>query len=605
MTTDAKHTEKQRVQIPRALTVRELGELLGVSGVTVVKALITHGLMADVTKTIDFETAAKVATDLGLEPIEHSEIVEEAQAPSIFTEEADDPAALKPRPPVVAMLGHVDHGKTSLLDQIRDTHTASGEAGGITQHIGAYQASVRGNRITFLDTPGHEAFTQMRARGAEATDIAILVVAADDGVMPQTIEAINHIRAAAVPMIVALTKIDLANADPDRAQRQLAEHQVLIEAYGGDIPLVPVSAITKQGIDDLLETIVALAELEELRANPDRSAAGIVLEAELDRRQGTRTTLLIQRGTLNVGDPLLVGDTWGKVKALFDFAGARIKTAGPSNPVSILGVQAVAVAGDRFRVVKNEKVAKAQYEEAKRAREAATAQVQHAARLDTLFGEISSGEAKELNLVLKTDVQGSVDPIRQSIEQLSADTVHVKVIHAAAGDVTESDVNLALAAKGVIIAFNARAAPGAQKLAESEGIEIRQYDVIYKLAQEVEAALTGMLEPVTVTVVDAEAEVLQVFPIRRLGNIAGSRLNEGTVRRDQRVRVFRGEQELATAAIASLRRFQNDVREIQTGQEFGVALEGFQDFESGDRLEFFHEEQQARVIRRKPAPSRV
>ena len=605
MTTDAKHTEKQRVQIPRALTVRELGELLGVSGVTVVKALITHGLMADVTKTIDFETAAKVATDLGLDPIEHSEIVEEAQAPSIFAEEADDPAALKPRPPVVAMLGHVDHGKTSLLDQIRDTHTASGEAGGITQHIGAYQASVRGNRITFLDTPGHEAFTQMRARGAEATDIAILVVAADDGVMPQTIEAINHIRAAAVPMIVALTKIDLANADPDRAQRQLAEHQVLIEAYGGDIPLVPVSAVTKQGIDDLLETIVALAELEELRANPDRSAAGIVLEAELDRRQGTRTTLLIQRGTLNVGDPLLVGDTWGKVKALFDFAGARIKTAGPSTPVSILGVQAVAVAGDRFRVVKNEKVAKARYEEAKRAREAATAQVQHAARLDTLFGEISSGEAKELNLVLKTDVQGSVDPIRQSIEQLSADTVHVKVIHAAAGDVTESDVNLALAAKGVIIAFNARAAPGAQKLAESEGIEIRQYDVIYKLAQEVEAALTGMLEPVTVTVVDAEAEVLQVFPIRRLGNIAGSRLNEGTVRRDQRVRVFRGEQELATAAIASLRRFQNDVREIQTGQEFGVALEGFQDFESGDRLEFFHEEQQARVIRRKPAPSRV
>ena len=605
MTTDAKHTEKQRVQIPRALTVRELGELLGVSGVTVVKALITYGLMADVTKTIDFETAAKVATDLGLDPIEHSEIVEEAQAPSLFAEEADDPAVLKPRPPVVAMLGHVDHGKTSLLDQIRDTHIASGEAGGITQHIGAYQASVRGNRITFLDTPGHEAFTQMRARGAEATDIAILVVAADDGVMPQTIEAINHIRAAAVPMIVALTKIDLANADPDRAQRQLAEHQVLIEAYGGDIPFVPVSAVTKQGIDDLLETIVALAELEELRANPDRSAAGIVLEAELDRRQGTRTTLLVQRGTLHVGDPLLVGDTWGKVKALFDFAGARIKAAGPSTPVSLLGVQAVAVAGDRFRVMQSEKVAKAQYEEAKRAREAATAQLQHAARLDTLFGEISSGETKELNLVLKTDVQGSVDPIRQSIEQLSADTVHVKVVHAAAGDVTESDVNLALAAKGVIIAFNARAAPGAQKLAESEGVEIRQYDVIYKLVQEVEAALTGMLEPVTVTVVDAEAEVLQVFPIRRLGNIAGSRLNEGTVRRDQRVRVFRGEQELATAAIASLRRFQNDVREIQTGQEFGVALEGFQDFESGDRLEFFHEEQQARVIRRKPASNRV
>ena len=605
MTTDTKHTEKQRLQIPRALTVRELGELLGVSGVTVVKALITHGLMADVTKTIDFETAAKVATDFGLEPVEHSEIVEEAHTSNLFAEEDDDLATLKSRPPVVAMLGHVDHGKTSLLDQIRDTHVAGGEAGGITQHIGAYQASVRGNRITFLDTPGHEAFTQMRARGAEATDIAILVVAADDGVMPQTVEAINHIRAAAVPMIVALTKIDLANADPDRAQRQLAEHQVLIEAYGGDIPFVPVSAVTKQGIDDLLETIVALAELEELRANPDRSAAGVVLEAELDRRQGTRTTFLVQRGTLNVGDPLLVSDTWGKVKALFDFTGTRIKTAGPSTPVSILGVQAVAVAGDRFRVVKSEKVAKAQHEEAKRAREAATAQLQHAARLDTLFGEISSGDVKELNLVLKTDVQGSVDPIRHSIEQLSADTVHIKVVHAAAGDVTESDVNLALAAKGIIIAFNARAAPGAQKLAESEGVEIRQYDVIYKLVEEVEAALTGMLEPITITVVDAQAEVLQVFPIRRLGNIAGSRLNEGTVRRDQRVRVFRGDQELATATIASLRRFQNDVREIQTGQEFGVALEGFQDFESGDRLEFFHEEQQARVVRRNPAPSRA
>ena len=605
MTTDAKHTEKQRVKIPRALTVRELGELLGTSGVMVVKALITHGLMLDITKTIDFETAAKVATDFGLDPIEHSETVEETQAPNLFGEEAADPATLKPRPAVVAMLGHVDHGKTSLLDLIRDTHIASGEAGGITQHIGAYQASVHGNFITFLDTPGHEAFTQMRARGAEATDIAILVVAADDGVMPQTVEAINHIRAAEVPMIVALTKIDLASADPDRAQRQLAEHEVLIEAYGGDIPFVPVSAVTKQGIDDLLETIVALAELEEFRANPDRNAAGVVLEAALDRRQGTRTTLLVQRGILNVGDALLIGDTWGKVKALFDFTGARIKTAGPSTPVSMLGVQAVAVAGDHFRVVENEKVAKAQYEEAKRAREAATAQLQHAARLDTLFGEISSGDTKELNLILKADVQGSVDPIRQSIEQLSADTVHIKVIHAAAGDVTESDVNLALAAKGIIIAFNARAAPGAQKLAESEGIEIRQYDVIYKLVQEVEAALTGMLEPVTVTVIDAQAEVLQIFPIRRLGNIAGSRLNEGTVRRDQRVRVFRKDQELATGAIASLRRFQNDAREIQTGQEFGVALEGFQDFESGDRLEFFHEEQQARVIQRKPAPSRV
>ena len=607
MTTDAEQIEQRLVEIPRVLTVRELGELLDVGSVMVVKALITHGVMADVTKTIDYDTAAKVAGDFGIVAVQRGEIVEEPTVPAtdLFSEEPDAAATLKPRPPVVAMLGHVDHGKTSLLDLIRETRVAAGEAGGITQHIGAYQASIRGQRITFLDTPGHAAFTQMRARGAEATDIAILVVAADDGLMPQTAEAIDHIRAAGVPMIIALNKIDLENANPDRVKRQLSERTILIEEYGGDVPLVAVSATTKQGIDELLETVIALAELQELKANPDRPAAGVVLEAEVDPRQGTRTTLLIQRGTLHTGDPLLIGNTWGKVRALFDSSGQRVKAAGPSTPVSVLGVQTVAEAGDRFLVTESEKVAKTRYEAAKRVREAATAQLQHAPSLDSLFGGISSGLTKELNLVVKTDVQGSVEPIRQSIEQLSAEEVHVKVIHAAAGLVTESDVNLALAAKGIILAFNTQAAPGAQKLAEAEGIEVRRYDVIYKLLEEVDAALNGLLEPVTVSVVDAQAEVLQVFPIRRLGNIAGSRVNTGAVRRNQHVRVFRGDQELASGRIASLRRFQDEAREVQTGQEFGVGVEGFQEFAPGDRLEFYHEEQQVRVIRRQPAPTRA
>ena len=608
MTTDAEpQTELRLVEIPRSLTVRELSELLNVGGVMVVKALITHGIMADVTKTIDYDTAAKVAVDFGVETVRGGEVVEEAKTSTsdLFHEEPDDPTTQQPRPAVVAMLGHVDHGKTSLLDLIRDTAVAAREAGGITQHIGAYQTSVRGDVITFLDTPGHEAFTQIRARGAEATDIAILVVAADDGLMPQTAEAIDHIRAAGVPMIIALNKIDLENANPDRVKRQLSERDVLIEEYGGDVPLIPVSAITKQGIDELLETVVALAELQELKANPDRRASGVVLEAELDRKQGARATLLVQRGTLRTGESLLVGNTWGKVKALFDFSGKRIDAAAPSTPVSVLGLQDVAEAGDRFRIMESEKTAKTRYEEAKRRREAATAQLQHAASLDSLFGEISSGETKELNLVVKTDVQGSVEPVRQSIELLSAEEVHVKVIHGAAGVVTESDVNLALAAKGIILAFNTRTAPGAQKLAEAEGVEIRHYDIIYKLLEEVEAALNGMLEPVTVAVVDAQAEVLQVFPIRKLGNIAGARVNEGTVRRNQHVRIFRADQEVSSGSISSLRRFQNDASEVQNGQEFGVGVEGYQDFEEGDRLEFYHEEQQTRVIRREPAPTRA
>ena len=590
------------IEIPRTLTVRELADLLAQTPVNVIKALMTNGIMADVTKTIDFDTAAVVAVDLGFDPLEAAaDVVEEAEAPdaaNLFAEaeEPEDPAALKPRPAVVAMLGHVDHGKTSLLDAIRNESVASGEAGGITQAIGAYQAMVNDRLITFLDTPGHEAFTEMRARGAQTTDIAVLVLAANDGVMPQTREAIDHIRAAEVPMVVALNKIDLDNADPTRAKTQLTEMEVVIEEFGGDVPLVPVSAETKEGLPELLETILLMAEVQDHKANPDREASGAVLESELDRRQGPRTTLLVQRGTLHVGDAVLVGDTWGKIKAMFDFSGERIKSATPSTPVSVLGLQDVAKAGDRFRAVASEKKAKRTYESARREREAVEARLQHAASLDALFGEISSGDVSELNLVLKTDVNGSVEPLRQSLEQLTNEEVHVKVVHAAPGGVSEADVNLALAATGIVLAFNAAVAPGASKLAKSEGIEIRHFEIIYDLIETVEAAISGLLAPVEVELIDGHAEVLQIFPIRGVGNIAGSRCDDGSVTREASAKVIRNGTELARGKITSLRRFQDDVQEVQVGQDFGVGVEGFEDFEAGDQLEFFHVEMRSRIV---------
>ena len=598
MTTDT----AREVEIPRTLTVMELAALLDRSPIGVIKALMTNGVMAEITKTIDYDTAAIVAVDLGFEPVEGlADVVEEPGAAAaqqdLFTEEPDAEDTLTPRAPIVAVLGHVDHGKTTLLDAIRQTNVTAGEAGGITQHIGAYQAIPRGKPITFLDTPGHEAFTAMRARGAQATDIAILVVAANDGVMPQTKEAIDHIRAAGVPLIVALNKIDVDNINVDRVKAQLSNAQVMIEEYGGDIPLVPVSATTKQGLDDLLETVLLVSEVQDYKANGRRPAAGIVLEAALDRRRGSRTTLLVQRGTLRQGDSLLVGATWGRVKAMFDFTGARVQIAGPSTPVSILGVQDLAAAGDRFRVLKNDKAAKRLYEQAKRAREAMEAQRQHAASLDALFGEISQGEVKELNLVLKTDVDGSVEPLRQSLERLTNEEVHVKVIHAAPGAITESDVNLAAAAKGIVLGFQVGTEPGARKLAASERIEIRRYEIIYQLIEQVEAAVSGMLEPVDVDVVDAHAEVLQVFPIRRIGNIAGARCDDGSIRPDLAVRVFRAGKDVTSGKIRSLRRFQQEAREVLAGQEFGVAVEGFEAFEIGDKLEFYHTERQSRVIR--------
>ena len=590
------------VLIPRTLTVRELADLLNETPVAIIKTLMTNGIMADVSKTLDYGTAAIVAMDRGFDPEEAGDVVEEVEAPSTIDilgapeEEDEDPASLRDRPPVVAVLGHVDHGKTSLLDYIRDANVAEGEAGGITQQVGAYQATAKDRLITFIDTPGHAAFTEMRARGAHATDIAILVVAANDGVMPQTREAINHIHAAGVPYVVALNKMDLDNINPDRVKAALADVGVQIEEYGGEVPLVPVSATRGDGMTDLLDTLLLVADISEFSANPDRLAAGVVLEAELDRRQGPRTTLLVQKGTLRQGDPVLVGQTWGRIKAMTDFVGKRIREAGPSTPVVVLGLHDVADAGDPFRVAESDREAKRVYERARREREAREAQVQHSATLDALFGEISRGDVSALNLIVKTDVVGSVEALRDSLEQLSNEEVAVKVIHAAAGPVSVADVNLALASEGLVIAFSTPVEPGAERLAEQEGVEIRTYAIIYDVIEEVEAAISGLLEPVQMQVVDGHAEVLQVFPIRGLGNIAGCRSLDGSIRSDAQVHVYRGGEQIAESHISSLRRFQDSVQEVDAGQEFGVALARYDGFEAGDQLEFFHIETQSRIV---------
>ena len=590
------------VQIPRTLTVRELAELLDDTPVTVIKTLMLNGVMADVSKTLDYNTAAVVALDHGFDPEEQGDVIAEQEAPSTLEllgdpveVEEDDPTALRSRPPVIAVLGHVDHGKTSLLDAIREARVAEAETGGITQRVGAYQTEAGGRLLTFIDTPGHEAFTEMRARGASATDIAVLVVAANDGVMPQTREAINHIQAAEVPMVVALNKMDLDNVNPDRVKASLSEAGVQIEEYGGEVPLVQVSATRGDGLDDLLETVGLLADISNFQANPERAAAGVVIEAELDRRQGPRTTLLVQRGRLRQGDAVLVGRTWGRIKAMTDFAGTRIQEAGPSTPVVALGLQDVANAGDAFRVVGSDREAKRIYEQAKREREAREAQLRHSASLDALFGEISRGGVSSLNLIVKTDVVGSVEALRDSLERLSNEEVAVKVIHAAAGAVSGTDVNLALASEGIVIAFNCAVEPGAARLAETEGVEIRSYSIIYQVIEEVEAAITGMLQPVEMQVVDAHAEVLQVFPIRGIGKIAGSRVLDGAVQRGAQVHVYRAGELIADGEIRNLRRFQDDVQSVDAGQECGIALTTFDDFEAGDQLEFYHVETQSRI----------
>jgi translation initiation factor IF-2 len=597
--------EKKVVSIPDKLSVRDLADLLKVSPIEVMKLLISSGIMANINQTVDYDTAAVVATDLGFEiqqeilekveevpsPPEAPTIPEEAPLKEIYAEEA--PEDMKPRAPVVTVLGHVNHGKTSLLDYIRHTNVVAGEAGGITQHTGAYQVKRDGKKITFIDTPGHEAFTAMRARGAQVTDIAILVVAADDGVMPQTREAIDHARAANVPIVVAINKIDMASADVETVKKQLADVGLTVEDWGGKTIAVPVSAKEGTAIDTLLEMILLVAEMSDLRANPDRQAAGTVLEGKLDRSRGPTATLLIQNGTLRVGDHVVIGGIYGRIRAMFDDAGKRVKAAPPSVPVVVLGLSDAPQPGDIFRVVGDEKTARTQSEERAeqiRADEQAPAR---ALSLDEIYAQMQAGTVKELNVILKADVQGTLEPVANSVGELGDEDLKVRIIHQGVGNITESDISLAVASQAIVIGFNVQAEPAARTMAEVEGVQIRYYKVIYRLIEDVDKALKGLLEPVYEEVVLGHAEVRATFRASRLGRVAGVYVEDGTVKRNAQVRVVRDSEEIYDGTINSLRRFTEDVNEVTDGLECGVGLDNFTDFEEGDILEVYKKERVA------------
>jgi len=579
----AKQESDRPLTIPSTLTVRQLAELVGASPVEVIKDLMKNGVMAAINQVIDYETAAIVARNMGFQTKEAPPPEESAERAVI---EEEDASLLQTRPAVVTIMGHVDHGKTKLLDAIRNTNVAAGEVGGITQHIGAYQVELHGQRITFVDTPGHEAFTAMRARGARVTDIAVLVIAANDGVMPQTVEAIDHAKAAGVPIVVAINKMDLEDANPDRVKQQLSEHGLIIEEWGGDVICVPVSAKTQDGLGDLLENIVLVAEVQELKANPQRPAVGTVIEAEMDSSRGPMATMLVQAGTLHGGDVVVADETWGKVKAMFNERGQRVKTASPSTPAKVMGLSAVPHAGDAFTVVKNEQIARSLVTERQRKREAASVRPTRGVTLETLYGEISTGKVKELNIVLKADVQGTLDAVRTALERLSEKQVQVNIIHAATGIIIESDVMLALASKGIVIGFNSRPDTGGRRLAETEGVDIRYYEVIYDLIEDVTKAVKGLLEPVYEDVVEGHAEVRQVFRVRG-GRVAGCYVRDGVVTRGASARLLREDEVIHTSRVATLRRFQDDAKEVQAGYECGVGIEDFQDFQEGDVIELY------------------
>lgn len=586
------------VTIPDLITVRQLAELLGVSPIEVIKELIADGIMANINQTIDYDTAAVVASDMGFEPREEAPPpLPEVEAPpapltevplrEIYAQEA--PENLEARPPVVTVMGHVDHGKTTLLDAIRETNVVAGEVGGITQHIGAYQVERGGRKITFIDTPGHEAFTAMRARGAQVTDIAVLVVAADDGVMPQTKEAVDHARAAQVPIIVAINKIDKKEADPDRVKRQLAELGLTVEEQGGDVISVEVSAREKEGLDNLLEMILLVADLSELRANPHRPAMGTAIEGKLDRSRGPMATVLVQNGTLEVGDNLVMGNIYGRVRAMFDYQGKAVKRVSPSTPVAILGLSDVPRAGDTFEVVPDEKGAKALAQE-RVEKEVAAGRRPPRLSLDEIYDQIQAGKVKELLVILKGDVQGSLEPVRNSLERLGDENLRVRIIREGTGGITESDVNLAIASGAIIIGFNVQVEPTARSMAEVERVEIRQYEVIYKLIEDMEKALKGLLEPVYEDVVLGRVEVRAVFHISKRGKVAGAYVEEGEVRRNAQAKVIRDGEVLYDGQIASLKRFKDGVKEVAAGFECGIGLDGFEDFEEGDIIEVYKKE---------------
>jgi translation initiation factor IF-2 len=589
------------VELPNPVVVKDFAETLGVSHAEVINVLIRNGIFATVNQSIDFDTASLVAGELGFETTERgaaerAAAAEAAQGELVAPGAAgetngrtplwtdDDASKLVTRAPIVTVMGHVDHGKTSLLDAIRETKVASGESGGITQHIGASEVDHNGKRIVFLDTPGHEAFTAMRARGAQVTDIAIIVVAADDGVMPQTKEAIDHVRAARVPMIVAINKIDKPDAQPDRVKQELADNQVLIEEYGGDIIAVPVSAKQRTGIDDLMEMVLLVADLQDLKANPDREAIGTIVESKVDKGRGNVATVLVQTGTLKVGDIVTVGRTSGRVRALNNAAGKRVKTAEPATAVEIIGLAGLPEAGDILRVVADEKTARDAAEAAEIA--AAGGEGRTVSTLEEVSAQIKDSEIAELRVVLKTDVQGSLGAIRHALERLNSTEVRINILREGAGDINESDINLASASDAVVIGFNTKLDAGAQRSVEATGVDVRIYDVIYKLTDDVGQALSGLLEPKLVEQVEGHAEVRMVIKAGRAGNVAGSYVTDGRIVRGGQARLFRSGELIADTRITSLKRFKDDVREVAVNLECGIGLDA-EDIAVGDVIECY------------------
>ena len=582
----AEQRKKQQIKItvPEEITVGDLAKLLRMTATEVIKKLMSLGVMATVNEVIDYDTAEIVATELGAKVEKEVVVTIEDQ---IIEEEVEDDENAVTRPPVVCVMGHVDHGKTSILDAIRNTEVTSTEAGGITQAIGAYQVDVDGQKITFLDTPGHAAFTAMRARGAMATDIAVLVVAADDGIMPQTVEAINHAKAAGVEIIVAINKMDKEGANPDKVIQQLTEHELVPEEWGGDVICVPVSAKTKMGIDKLLETILLVSEMAELKANPDRQAKGVVIEAKLDKGRGPIATLLVQNGTLNAGDIVVAGTAVGKIRAMSDYHGKPIETAGPSVPVEIMGLDSAPMSGDEFNAVSDEKLARALVEQRKAKAKEEEFKLFQKVTLDTLFDTISEGEMKELNIIVKADVQGSVEAVKQSLLKIENDEVNVKIVHGAVGAVSESDVMLAEASKAIIVAFNTGVDQIAADNAKRDGVEIKQYDIIYDAIEDIERAMRGMRAPKYRDVDTGEVEVREVYKISSAGTIAGSLVTSGTIKRDGKVRVIRNGKQIADVKLANLKRFKDEVKEVSSGYECGISLDGWDDIQSGDILQAY------------------
>jgi translation initiation factor IF-2 len=597
----AEPRERGPIELPATITVKDLAELLGVNVADVIRELIKSGIFATINQLIDRDTASLVAGELGYEVAETAaaaaETNGEAPAPEALKDalfEEADGAELQTRAPIVTVMGHVDHGKTSLLDAIRSTAVAAGERGGITQHIGASEVTKDGRRIVFLDTPGHEAFTAMRARGAKVTDIAIVVVAADDGVMPQTLEAISHAKAARVPIVIALNKIDKPDSNPDRVKTELTEAGVVIEEYGGDVPLVPVSAKTGVGLDDLLEVVLLVADLQELKADPNRTAIGTVIEAQLDKGRGPVATVVIQTGTLRVGDTIVAGTSMGRVKALESAGGKRAQKVGPGSAALVLGLSEVPEAGDILRVVADEKAART-IVEAKRAEAAARGgeQAGHAT-LEDLYRQIQAGQAKELRIILKADVSGSLGAIVHALDQLGQEEVRINVLHEAAGDITDNDIMLAAASNAIVVGFNTKITETARRAAEAEGVDVRLYDIIYKLTDDIDAALKGLLEPEIVEVIEGRAEVRQVFRVGKSTVIAGSYVTDGRIVRGG-ARLYRGGKVVATDRIESLRRFRDDVREVATGFECGIGLASTTDIAEGDIIECFTTQTVSRV----------